>query len=284
MKQILVTGCRGQLGNEIQQLAPQYADTCCFYFTDKDELDITDRKAVYQFVEQQAISIVINCAAFTAVDKAEDNAELCDLLNHIAPGYLAEAVASVGGTMIQVSTDYVFDGTACRPYREDDDTCPNSVYGRTKLAGEESVIRQCAGSMVIRTAWLYSTFGNNFVKTMMRLGREREQLGVVFDQIGTPTYARDLARVILLAVDRGIVPGVYHFSNEGVTSWYDFTKAIHRLAGIDSCQVSPIHTEDYPVPAPRPHYSVLDKSKIKRTYGIDIPWWEDSLKACIKAL
>ena len=284
MKQILVTGCRGQLGNEIQQLAPQYADTCCFHFTDKDELDITDRKAVYQFVEQHAISIVINCAAFTAVDKAEDNAELCDLLNHIAPGYLAEAVASVGGTMIQASTDYVFDGTACRPYREDDDTCPNSVYGRTKLAGEESVIRQCAGSMVIRTAWLYSTFGNNFVKTMIRLGREREQLGVVFDQIGTPTYARDLARVILLAVDRGIVPGVYHFSNEGVTSWYDFTKAIHRLAGIDSCQVSPIHTEDYPVPAPRPHYSVLDKSKIKRTYGIDIPWWEDSLKACIKAL
>ena len=239
---------------------------------------------MYQFVEQQAISIVINCAAFTAVDKAEDNAELCDLLNHIAPGYLAEAVASVGGTMIQVSTDYVFDGTACRPYREDDDTCPNSVYGRTKLAGEESVIRQCAGSMVIRTAWLYSTYGNNFVKTMIRLGREREQLGVVFDQIGTPTYARDLARVILLAVDRGIVPGVYHFSNEGVTSWYDFTKAIHRLAGIDSCQVSPIHTEDYPVAAPRPHYSVLDKSKIKRTYGIDIPWWEDSLKACIKAL
>ena len=284
MKQILVTGCRGQLGNEIQQLAPQYADTCCFHFTDKDELDITDRKAVYQFVEQHAISIVINCAAFTAVDKAEDNAELCDLLNHIAPGYLAEAVASVGGTMIQVSTDYVFDGTACRPYREDDDTCPNSVYGRTKLAGEESVIRQCAGSMVIRTAWLYSTFGNNFVKTMIRLGCEREQLGVVFDQIGTPTYARDLARVILLAVDRGIVPGVYHFSNEGVTSWYDFTKAIHRLAGIDSCQVSPIHTEDYPVPAPRPHYSVLDKSKIKRTYGIDIPWWEDSLKACIKAI
>lgn len=284
MKQILVTGCRGQLGNEIQQLASQYADTCCFHFTDKDELDITDRKAVYQFVEQHAISIVINCAAFTAVDKAEENAELCDLLNHIAPGYLAEAVASVGGTMIQVSTDYVFDGTACRPYREDDDTCPNSVYGRTKLAGEESVIRQCAGSMVIRTAWLYSTFGNNFVKTMIRLGREREQLGVVFDQIGTPTYARDLARVILLAVERGIVPGVYHFSNEGVTSWYDFTKAIHRLAGIDSCQVSPIHTEDYPVPAPRPHYSVLDKSKIKRTYGIDIPWWEDSLKACIKAL
>lgn len=284
MKQILVTGCRGQLGNEIQQLAPQYADTCCFHFTDKDELDITDRKAVYQFVEQHAISIVINCAAFTAVDKAEDNAELCDLLNHIAPGYLAEAVGSVGGTMIQVSTDYVFDGTACRPYREDDDTCPNSVYGRTKLAGEESVIRQCAGSMVIRTAWLYSTYGNNFVKTMIRLGREREQLGVVFDQIGTPTYARDLARVILLAVDRGIVPGVYHFSNEGVTSWYDFTKAIHRLAGIDSCQVSPIHTEDYPVAAPRPHYSVLDKSKIKRTYGIDIPWWEDSLKACIKAL
>ena len=284
MKNVLVTGANGQLGNELRLLADEHDEDCRFFFTDVAELDITDRKAVYNFIEQHGISIVVNCAAYTAVDKAESEPERCELLNHIAPGYLAEAVASVGGTMIQISTDYVFDGTACRPYTEEDATNPETVYGRTKLAGEESVIRSCAGSMVIRTAWLYSTYGNNFVKTMMRLGREREQLGVVFDQIGTPTYARDLARVILLAVDRGIVPGVYHFSNEGVTSWYDFTKAIHRLAGIDSCQVSPIHTEDYPVPAPRPHYSVLDKSKIKRTYGIDIPWWEDSLKACIKAL
>lgn len=284
MKQILVTGCKGQLGNEIQLLAPKYAETCHFFFTDKEELDITNRKAVYAFIEQNHISIVINCAAFTAVDKAEDNAELCDLLNHVAPGYLAEAVASVGGSMIQVSTDYVFDGTGCTPYKEDGATNPQTVYGRTKLAGEESVIRSCAGSMVIRTAWLYSTFGNNFVKTMIRLGKERDALGVVFDQIGSPTYARDLARSIMQIVDKGIIPGVYHFTNEGVCSWYDFTRAIHRLEGIDSCKVSPIHTEDYPVPAQRPHYSVLDKSKIKETFGIDIRWWEDALKECIKEL
>ena len=284
MKQILVTGCKGQLGNEIQLLAPKYAETCHFFFTDKEELDITNRKAVYAFIEQNHISIVINCAAFTAVDKAEDNAELCDLLIHVAPGYLAEAVASVGGSMIQVSTDYVFDGTGCTPYKEDDATNPQTVYGRTKLAGEESVIRSCAGSMVIRTAWLYSTFGNNFVKTMIRLGKERDALGVVFDQIGSPTYARDLARSIMQIVDKGIIPGVYHFTNEGVCSWYDFTRAIHRLEGIDSCKVSPIHTEDYPVPAQRPHYSVLDKSKIKETFGIDIRWWEDALKECIKEL
>ena len=284
MKQILVTGCLGQLGNEMQLLAPKYEEECHFFFTDKDDLDITDRKAIYDFIETHHISIVINCAAFTAVDKAESQPELCNLLNNIAPGYLAEAVASVGGTMIQVSTDYVFDGNGHKPYLEDDPTCPNSVYGRTKLAGEESVIRHCAGSMVIRTAWLYSTFGNNFVKTMLRLGKEREQLGVVFDQIGSPTYARDLARAIMTAVDKGIVPGVYHFTDEGVCSWYDFTRAIHRIAGIDKCHVSPIHTEDYPVPAPRPHYSVLDKSKIKKTYGIEIPWWEDSLKECMAKL
>ncbi len=284
MKQILVTGCLGQLGNEIQQLAENYEDSCKFYFTDKDDLDITDRQAVYDFIETHAISIVINCAAFTAVDKAESEPEMCDLLNNIAPGYLAEAVASVGGTMIQVSTDYVFDGQACTPYTEDAPTNPQTVYGRTKLAGEEAVIRSCAGSMVIRTAWLYSTFGNNFVKTMLRLGKERESLGVIFDQIGTPTYARDLARVIMTAVEHGIVPGVYHFSNEGVCSWYDFTRAIHRIAGIDKCAVRPLHTEEYPVPAPRPHYSVLDKTKIKQTYDINIPWWEDSLRECIKEM
>lgn len=283
MKNILVTGCKGQLGNEIQLLAPKYEDECTFFFTDKEELDITDRKAVYTFIEKHSIGIVINCAAFTAVDKAEENEELCNLLNNVAPGYLAEAVASVGGTMIQVSTDYVFDGKGCIPYKEEDATNPQTVYGRTKLAGEENVIRSCAGSMVIRTAWLYSTFGNNFVKTMIRLGKERDALGVVFDQVGSPTYARDLARAIMHIVDKGIVPGVYHFTNEGVCSWYDFTRAIHRFEGID-CQVSPIHTEDYPVPAARPHFSVLDKSKIKNTFGIDIRWWEDALKECIKEL
>ena len=286
MKQILVTGCRGQLGSELQKLAPAYDETCVFHFTDVDELDITDRQAVYDYIEAHSISIVVNCAAFTAVDRAESEPELCDLLNNVAPGYLAEAVESVGGTMIQVSTDYVFDGCGHRPYLEDDPTRPQTVYGRTKLAGEEAVIRTCAGSMVVRTAWLYSTFGNNFVKTMLRLGKERETLGVVFDQVGPPTYARDLAAFILTAIDKGIVPGVYHYTNEGVCSWYDFTRAIHRIAGIEekNCKVSPIHTEDYPVPAPRPHYSVLDKQKVKDTYGIDIPWWEDSLKDCLKEL
>ena len=286
MKQILVTGCRGQLGNELQKLAPAYDETCVFHFTDVDELDITDRQAVYDYIESHSISIVVNCAAFTAVDKAESEPELCDLLNNVAPGYLAEAVESVGGTMIQVSTDYVFDGCGHRPYLEDDPTNPQTVYGRTKLKGEEAVIRTCAGSMVVRTAWLYSTFGNNFVKTMLRLGKERETLGVVFDQVGSPTYARDLAAFILTAIDRGIVPGVYHYTNEGVCSWYDFTRAIHRIAGIEEkdCKVRPILTEEYPVPAPRPHFSVLDKQKVKNTYGIDIPWWEDSLKECLKEL
>lgn len=284
MRQILVTGCNGQLGNEIHDLAPKYDDDCEFIFTDVQELDITDRKAVYSFIEQNHVSVVINCAAFTSVDKAESQEELCDLLNNVAPGYLAEAVASVGGTMIQVSTDYVFDGEGFRPYKEEDATHPKTVYGRTKLAGEENVIRTCPGSMVIRTAWLYSTYGNNFVKTMIRLGKERDTLGVVVDQIGSPTYARDLAKVILHIVQRGTVPGVYHFTNEGACSWYDFTRAIHRLEGIDACKVSPIHTEDYPVPAKRPHYSVLDKTKIKETFGIEIRWWEDALKECIKEL
>ncbi|MCI7049986.1 MAG: dTDP-4-dehydrorhamnose reductase [Bacteroidales bacterium] len=284
MKNILVTGSNGQLGSELQSLAPAHDETCRFFFTDVAELDITDRQAVYSFVEQNRISVIVNCAAFTAVDKAESEPERCNLLNHIAPGYLAEAIASVGGTMIQISTDYVFDGTSCKPYKEEDITNPQTVYGRTKLAGEESVIRTCAGSMVIRTAWLYSTYGNNFVKTMLRLGKERDKLGVVADQIGTPTYAHDLAKAILTVIEKGIKPGVYHFTNEGTCSWYDFTKAIHRMEGIEDCEVSPIHTEDYPVPAKRPHYSVLDKTKIKQTYELDIRWWEDALKDCLKKL
>lgn len=284
MKNILVTGSNGQLGSELQSLAPAHDETCRFFFTDVAELDITDRQAVYSFVEQNHISVIVNCAAFTAVDKAESEPERCNLLNHIAPGYLAEAIASVGGTMIQISTDYVFDGTSCKPYKEEDITNPQTVYGRTKLAGEESVIRTCAGSMVIRTAWLYSTYGNNFVKTMLRLGKERDKLGVVADQIGTPTYAHDLAKAILTVIEKGIKPGVYHFTNEGTCSWYDFTKAIHRMEGIEDCEVSPIHTEDYPVPAKRPHYSVLDKTKIKQTYELDIRWWEDALKDCLKKL
>ncbi len=280
---ILVTGCNGQLGNEIQLLEkenPQHK----FFNTDVAELDITDTAAIHAFVTDHAIDGIINCAAYTAVDKAESNKELCTLLNAEAPAYLAAAIEERGGWMIQVSTDYVFNGTNHTPYVETDPTAPNSTYGDTKLAGELAVSKFCQRSMIIRTAWLYSTFGNNFVKTMIRLGQERPQLGVIFDQIGTPTYARDLAVAIMAAVNKGVIPGVYHFSNEGVISWYDFTKAIHRIAGITTCKVLPLHTSEYPSAAPRPAYSVLDKTKIKTTYGIDIPYWEESLEECIEKL
>lgn len=280
---ILITGCNGQLGNEMQLLEQQNPQHT-YYNTDVQELDITDRDAIRRFVEDYNIGGIVNCAAYTAVDKAEDNEELCTRLNTEAPAYLAEAMGSRGGWMIQISTDYVFDGTHHTPYTEDEDTCPNSVYGKTKLVGELNVQKLCPQSVIIRTAWLYSTFGNNFVKTMLRLGREKSELGVIFDQIGTPTYARDLAVAIMAVVNKGIQPGIYHFSNEGVTSWYDFTKAIHRLAGITTCHVRPLHTAEYPTPAARPHYSVLDKTKIKQTYGIEIPHWEESLRECVALL
>jgi len=280
---ILITGCNGQLGNEIQLLEKQHPQHT-FFNTDVAELDITNPEAIGKFVEENHIDGIVNCAAYTAVDKAESDADFCRKLNADAPGYLAETIERQGGWMIQISTDYVFDGTQHTPYREDAATCPNSVYGRTKLEGEQNVTSRCRQSMVIRTAWLYSTFGNNFVKTMLRLGREKDELGVIFDQIGTPTYARDLAVAIFAAIEKGVVPGIYHFSNEGVASWYDFTLAIHRLAGIESCRVRPIHTTDYPTPATRPHYSVLDKSKIKSVYGIEIPHWETSLAECIALL
>lgn len=283
MKNILITGCNGQLGNEMKLLAaenPQFN----YFFTDVAELDITNEQAVNDNVVEHEIDCIVNCAAFTAVDKAESNEQLCDMLNHIAPGYLAKAINQRNGYIIQVSTDYVFDGTNHTPYREEEPTCPTSVYGRTKLAGEEVVLASCPKAMIIRTAWLYSTFGNNFVKTMLRLGREKDKLGVIFDQIGTPTYARDLALAIFTAMNQGIKPGIYHFSNEGVISWYDFTKAIHRIAGITSCHVSPLHTSEYPTPAARPHYSVLDKTKFKETYNVEVPYWEDSLKDCIQLL
>ncbi|MBR1469090.1 MAG: dTDP-4-dehydrorhamnose reductase [Prevotella sp.] len=280
---VLITGCNGQLGNEMQLL--EQADSNNKYFnTDVAELDITNADAIRQFVEDNQIDGIVNCAAYTAVDKAESDEELCRKLNAEAPAYLAHAIDERGGWMIQVSTDYVFDGTNHTPYTEDEDTCPNSVYGSTKLVGEFNVLKLCRRAMVIRTAWLYSTFGNNFVKTMLRLGREKSELGVIFDQIGTPTYARDLATTIMTAIEKGVVPGIYHFSNEGVASWYDFTLAIHRLAGIESCRVRPIHTADYPTPATRPHYSVLDKTKIKQTYGIEIPHWETSLAECVRKL
>ena len=283
MKNILITGANGQLGNEMRVLSaenPEYT----YFFTDLAELDICNEQAILDFVKANQINVIVNCAAYTAVDKAEESIELCTKLNADAVGYLAKAAEANGAEFIQVSTDYVFDGTAHIPYQETEPTCPNSVYGHTKLAGEQNALTLCTRSMVIRTAWLYSTFGNNFVKTMIRLGKEREALGVIFDQVGTPTYARDLARAIFAAIRQGVVPGIYHFSNEGVCSWYDFTKAIHRLAGITTCHVKPLHTEEYPTPAKRPHYSVLDKTKIKNTYHIEIPYWMDSLESCIAEL
>ncbi|MBR5061132.1 MAG: dTDP-4-dehydrorhamnose reductase [Prevotella sp.] len=280
---ILITGCKGQLGNEIQ-LLEKTLPSHTFFNTDVDELDITDQMAVEQFVAQNAIDGIVNCAAYTAVDKAESNKELCTSLNTVAPAYLAAAIEKRKGWMIHISTDYVFDGTKHTPYVETDTPCPNSVYGSTKLAGELGVIKFCKRAMVIRTAWLYSTFGNNFVKTMIRLGKEKEQLGVIFDQIGTPTYARDLAKTIFVAIEKGVRADVFHFSNEGVISWYDFTKAIHRIAGIDTCHVKPLHTSEYPTPASRPAYSVLDKTKIKEAYDIEIPYWEESLRECVNEL
>ncbi|MBP5258327.1 MAG: dTDP-4-dehydrorhamnose reductase [Prevotella sp.] len=280
---ILVTGCNGQLGNEIQLLEKCY-DNHTFFNTDVQELDITNTDAVNRFVEDNKIDGIINCAAYTAVDRAESDIKLCTLINTDAPGILAAAIEQRNGWLVQISTDYVFDGKGYTPLTEDLPTSPIGVYGRTKLAGEQKAQQECSKTMIIRTAWLYSTFGNNFVKTMLRLGKERDSLNVIFDQVGTPTYARDLAAAILIAVDKGVIPGIYHFSNEGVISWYDFTKAIHRIAGITDCDVKPIHTAEYPTPAERPHYSVLDKTKIKKTYDITIPYLEESLKYCIQEL
>lgn len=286
MKTILVTGANGQLGNSIRLLAdqhPQYQ----FLFTDVDTLDITDAAAVKAAVQDNQVNYIINCAAYTAVDKAEDNEELCRRLNSYAVGLLGKAAHEAGAKMIHISTDYVFSGTSCLPYKETDDTRPVSTYGRTKLAGEEVLMEVCPDAVIVRTAWLYSEFGSNFVKTVLRLGKEREELGFVFDQIGSPTYAGDLAAAILAIVACGerdaFIPGIYHYSNEGVCSWYDFTVKILEIAGINS-RVHPIETKDYPTRAVRPPYSVLNKSKIKQTYGIAIPHWESSLRVCLERL
>ena len=284
MKNILVTGANGQLGSALRAAVADCED-CNFVFTDIAELDITDVQAVGRAVEDNAVDLIINCAVYTAVDRAESDELLATRLNAEAPRLLAEAVAKRGGEIIHVSTDYVFSGEAHSPYTEDDEPCPQTVYGRTKLEGERAVAAANPKHIIVRTAWLYSPYGNNFVKTMLRLGRERDSLGVVYDQVGTPTYAADLAAAILkIAVAPKKTYGVFHYSNEGVASWYDFTKSIHRLAGICSCRVSPLLTADYPTPAHRPAYSVLHKGKIREAYGIDIPYWEDSLGECIQIL
>lgn len=282
---LLVTGSNGQLGHEIQKLAKQapYADHT-FYFTDVKELDICDEEALHQFFMTHEVDVIINCAAYTAVDKAETEPELCERINRIAPQNLAQVAQANGARVIQISTDYVFDGTNHRPYTEDDPTSPCSVYGRTKLAGEEAVLNFCPLSTIIRTAWLYSIHGTNFVKTMIRLGKTHQALNVVVDQIGTPTYAGDLALAAMKMAVGTVQPGIYHYTDEGVCSWYDFTLAIHEMAHITDCVVTPIPGSQYPTPAARPHYSVLDKQKIRSVNGITTPYWRDSLRKCIAEL
>ena len=280
---LLITGANGQLGNEMRVALQQYPSIEALY-TDVDTLDITDLAQLDAFVATEGISHIVNCAAYTAVDKAEDDEPTATKVNVDAVRNLGVVAKKYGAKIVHVSTDYVFDGCGHKPYTEDMPVCPTNVYGRTKLAGEEALVAECEDAIIIRTSWLYSSFGNNFVKTMLRLGRERDTLNVIFDQVGTPTYAADLAQVIFTIIaEREWVAGIYHFSNEGVCSWYDFTIMIHRLAGIE-CRVMPIESSAYPVRTPRPHYSVLNKSKIKTTFGIDVPYWVESLQRCLNIL
>ncbi len=272
-KHILVTGSNGQLGSELKNLIPDAI------FTDSNELNITKLDAVMDFVKNNNINTIINCAAYTAVDKAEDEPELAAKVNTVGP----ENLAKTGCKLIHVSTDYVFDGTGHKPYMPDDSATPVSVYGKTKLAGEQAVLLSAKEAVIIRTAWLYSSFGNNFVKTMRRLGAERESLNVVADQIGTPTYARDLAEAIVAILPQinEQTKGIYHYTNEGVCSWYDFAHEIMELSGL-KCKVCPIPSSAYPTKATRPFYSVLDKSKIKQTFNLEIPHWKEGLTTCLK--
>lgn len=281
---ILVTGANGQLGNEMKNILEKECPGVTLY-TDIQELDLLDAQAVGLFVSKNEITHIVNCAAYTAVDKAEEDKALCAAVNIDAVKNLANAADAVGAKIIHISTDYVFDGTAHRPYKESDKVNPMSQYGTTKRTGETALIALAPESIIIRTSWLYSIYGNNFVKTMIRLGKERDQLKVVCDQVGTPTYAKDLAKAIyVILMSHQWVEGIYHFSNEGACSWYDFTKSIHRIANITTCNVLPIPTEDYPTAAARPSYSILNKSKIKATYGVEIPHWEESLRECINRL
>lgn len=281
---ILVTGANGQLGRELRNVLESEIPGQSIY-TDVAELDLTDSKAVDLFFKQNEISHVVNCAAYTAVDRAEEEKLECASININAVKNLAIAADSVGAKIIHISTDYVFDGTAYRPYKESDKVNPISEYGTTKRKGETALLALAPESIIIRTSWLYSPHGNNFVKTMMRLGAEHSEIKVVCDQIGSPTYALDLAKAIYrVLLSHQWVEGIFHYSNEGVCSWYDFAKAIHRVAGIKGCNVCPIPTEEYPTAASRPFFSVLDKSRIKATYGADVPYWEDSLIDCINRI
>ena len=284
MPNVLVTGSKGQLGSEIKELSTSYQNN--YFFTDREELDITNEEAIKVFITTNDIDTIINCAAYTAVDKAEEDENNADKINHVAVSYMAQISKEKNIKLIHVSTDYVFDGTNHKPYIETDITHPNGVYGKTKLEGEKTLIEiNPKNTIIIRTSWVYSSFGNNFVKTMLRLGKERDELGVIFDQVGTPTHARDLAKTILEIlpkIDNESVE-VYHYSNEGVLSWYDFAKEIMAMAKLD-CQINPIETKAYPTPATRPHYSLLNKLKIKEHFNITIPYWKDSLDECLRIM
>ena len=282
---ILVTGANGQLGSEMRKLGSVSPNE--YIFTDVQELDITNREAVMSFVEQNGVNIIVNCAAYTNVDKAEDDEATAELINATAVGNLAEAAKTVDGTLFHVSTDYVFGADGNTPRSEDMPTNPLGVYGRTKLSGEQAIAAVGAKAIIIRTAWLYSEFGNNFLKTMLRLTAEKESLNVVFDQVGTPTYAGDLALVIFSIIEGNLYAGnegVYHFSNEGVCSWYDFATEIAIAAGNLECNIQPCHSSEFPSKVTRPPYSVLDKTKIKQTFGVDIPHWRDSMLYCLERL
>ena len=289
-KRILVTGANGQLGNEMRVLSAQHTQHT-YFFTDIAELDITSREAVNQFVTDNAIDVIVNCAAYTNVDKAETDEDMAHKINALA----VENLGLSGAKVIHVSTDYVFSGEACVPYSETDSVAPRTAYGRTKREGEVLLQAVSPKAVIIRTAWLYCTFGNNFVKTMLRLGQEREALGVVFDQIGSPTYAADLAVAIFAVINAPVwQAGVYHFTNEGVCSWYDFTHEIFARAKtllptdaaqqIAQCNLRPILSSEYQYQTPRPHFSVLNKSKIKSTFGIAIPHWTEALQVCLEKL
>ena len=283
---ILVTGANGQLGNCIRNAAATSKDN--YIFTDVAELDITDPEAVARMVSENGIDVIVNCAAYTNVDKAESDAEFAEVLNATAVRNLADAAKANGATLIHVSTDYVFGGSLGNtPRTEEEPVNPTGVYGVTKLHGEQAVAESGANALIFRTAWLYSEFGKNFVKTMLNLTSTKPELKVVFDQVGTPTYAQDLADLIVkIITDRTFRdhPGVYHYSNEGVCSWYDFTKMIAEIAGNKGCDIKPCHSDEFPSPVTRPSYSVLDKTKVKTTFDIEVPYWTDSLKKCISNL
>lgn len=294
-KKILVTAAKGQLGSEIAELAPEFGEFD-FVFLNRALLDLSDLEAVETYFTHNKFNVIINTAAYTAVDKAEEDTKTAKVINTDAVKKLAEIAQESETQLIHISTDYIFDGKNYKPYIETDQSNPQGVYGQTKLAGEKAMLEiNPANSAIIRTSWVYSAYGTNFVKTMLRLGEEHDELGVIFDQVGTPTYAKDLAMVILKGIQnskltKGNTPGhkncnceVYHYSNEGVCSWYDFAKAVFEMSNI-TCKVNAIETKDYPTPAKRPHYSILNKTKIKDKLGVSVPNWRDSLRECLKKI